>query len=120
MRVRYTRQALADLVAIADYIGERNPKAAVKVETAIRSSIDLLADFPRLGRDRPDLEARALGIPRYSYTPTIASKTRRSGSSIFVTTGESRWSRMICNSYGCTGVRAASSFRSTSPHSGTV
>jgi plasmid stabilization system protein ParE len=68
MRVRYTRQALADLVTIADYIRERNPRAAVKVETAIRSSIDLLADFPRLGRDRPDLEARALGIARYPYT----------------------------------------------------
>jgi toxin ParE1/3/4 len=68
MRVRHTRQALADLVAIADYIRERNPTAAVKVETAIRSSIDVLADFPRLGRDRPDLEARALGIPRYPYT----------------------------------------------------
>jgi plasmid stabilization system protein ParE len=46
MRVRHTRQALADLVAIADYIPERNPTAAVKVETAIRSSIDVLADFP--------------------------------------------------------------------------
>ena len=68
MRVRYTRQALADLLAIADYIRERNPTAAVKVETAIRSSIDLLADFPGLGRDRPDLQARALGIPRYAYT----------------------------------------------------
>ena len=68
MRVRYTRQALADLLAIADYIRERNPTDAVKVETAVRSSIDLLADFPRLGRDRPDLQARALGVPRYAYT----------------------------------------------------
>jgi plasmid stabilization system protein ParE len=68
MRVRYTRQALRDLLAIADYIRERNPTAAVEVETAIRTSIDLLADFPGLGRDRPDLDARALGIPRYPYT----------------------------------------------------
>ena len=68
MRVRYTRKPSPILLAIADYIRERNPTAAVKVETAIRSSIDLLADFPGLGRDRPDLEARALGIPRYAYT----------------------------------------------------
>ncbi|HEY1245854.1 MAG TPA: type II toxin-antitoxin system RelE/ParE family toxin [Hyphomicrobiaceae bacterium] len=68
MRVRYTHQALRDLLAIADYIRERNPTAAVEVETAIRTSIDLLADFPGLGRDRPDLDARALGIPRYPYT----------------------------------------------------
>ena len=68
MRVRYTRQALVDLLGIADYIRERNPIASVKVETAIRSTIDLLADFPRLGRDRPKLDARALGVPRYPYT----------------------------------------------------
>ena len=68
MRVRYTREALADLLGIADYIRDRNPTAAVNVETAIRSTIDLLGDFPRLGRDRPDLGARALGVPRYPYT----------------------------------------------------
>jgi len=68
MRVRYTRRALSDLVKIADYIGERNPSVAIKVETAIRSSIGLLADFPMLGRNRPELNARALGVPRYPYT----------------------------------------------------
>jgi toxin ParE1/3/4 len=67
MRVRYTRQALTDLHAIADYIGERNPAAAAKAESALRSTIDLLADFPRLGRDRPELDARSLGIPRWPY-----------------------------------------------------
>jgi plasmid stabilization system protein ParE len=68
MKVRYTRRALLDLVNIADYISERNPSAAIKVETAIRSSIDLLADFPMLGRNLPELHARALGVPRYPYT----------------------------------------------------
>jgi toxin ParE1/3/4 len=68
VRVRYARQALADLLAIADYIGERNPAAATRAETAIRSTIDLLADFPKLGRDRPELDARSLGIPRWPYT----------------------------------------------------
>jgi plasmid stabilization system protein ParE len=68
MRVRYTRQALADLHDIGAYIRERNPSAAVTVETAIRSAIDLLVDFPKLGRDRPELESRSLGIPRYPYT----------------------------------------------------
>jgi plasmid stabilization system protein ParE len=68
MKVRYTRQAVADLRGIADFIRERNPSAAMSVEAAIRSTIDLLADFPRLGRDRPELDARSLGIPRYPYT----------------------------------------------------
>ena len=68
MRVRYTRQALSDILGIADYIRKDNPAAAIEVETAIRSTIDLLAEFPKIGRDRPDLDARALGIPRYPYT----------------------------------------------------
>ncbi len=68
MKVRYTRQAVADLLGIADYIRDRNPSAAVDVETAVRSTIDLLADYPKIGRDRPELDARALGVPRYPYT----------------------------------------------------
>ena len=68
MKVRYTRQAVADLLNIADYIRNRNPLAAINVEAAIRSTIDLLADYPRIGGDRPELDARALGIPRYPYT----------------------------------------------------
>lgn len=68
MKVRYTRQAIADLLGIADYIRDRNPSAAIDVETAVRSTIDLLADYPKIGRDRPELDARALGVPRYPYT----------------------------------------------------
>ena len=68
MKVRYTRQAISDLLSIADYIRERNPSAANEVETAIRSTINLLPDYPKIGRDRPDLDARALSIPRYPYT----------------------------------------------------
>lgn len=68
MKVRYTRQAVADLLGIADYIRDRNPSAAIDVETAVRSTIDLLADYPKIGRDRPELDARALGVPHYPYT----------------------------------------------------
>jgi plasmid stabilization system protein ParE len=68
MRVRYTRQAVSDIPAIGEYIREANPSAAIQVEAAIRSAIDLLADFPKIGRDRPNLDARSLGIPRYPYT----------------------------------------------------
>ena len=68
MKVRHTRRATADLAGVGDYIRERNPAAAINVETAIRSTIGLLADFPKLGRDRPQLDARSLGVPRYPYT----------------------------------------------------
>ena len=68
MRVRYTRRALLDLAGIGGYLRERNPSAAERVEAAIRSSIEMLAHFPRIGRDRPELHARSLGVPRYLYT----------------------------------------------------
>ncbi len=68
MRIRYTRQAISDISAIAAYIRARNPSAAADVETAFRSTIALLSDHPQIGGDRPDLDARALRIPRYPYT----------------------------------------------------
>jgi plasmid stabilization system protein ParE len=68
MKVRYTRRATADLAGLGDYLRKRNPAAAIAVETAIRSIIGLLADFPKLGRNRPELDARSLGVPRYPYT----------------------------------------------------
>lgn len=68
MRIRYTRQAMLDVVAIADFLRMRNPSAAVQIEQAIRSTIELLGEFPMLGRPRPDLDVRVLGIPRYPYS----------------------------------------------------
>jgi toxin ParE1/3/4 len=68
MKLRYTRRALADVVAIADYVVVHNPSAAADIEAAIASTIGLLTDFPLLGRSRPELDARALGVPRYPFT----------------------------------------------------
>ena len=28
----------------------------------------MLGDFPKIGRERPELNARSLGVPRYPYT----------------------------------------------------
>ena len=67
MKVHYSLRALADLAAIADYIHERNPSAAVEIELCIRSAVDLLIAFPRMGRDRPKLKVRALKVARYPY-----------------------------------------------------
>jgi toxin ParE1/3/4 len=68
MRFRYTAEAVRDLVSIGDYIRSRNPHAGAAVEAAIRTTIDLLTEFPQIGRDRPELGVRAIGIPRYPYT----------------------------------------------------
>lgn len=66
--MRYTPRAVADIVAIADYIRSNNPRAAERAEAAIRTSVDHLAQHPNLGVDRPGLGVRALGVPRFPYT----------------------------------------------------
>jgi plasmid stabilization system protein ParE len=68
MRFRYTRRAIRDLQAIADYIRPRNPTATVSVQAAIRSSVALLVNSPAMGREQPALDARTLGITKYPYT----------------------------------------------------
>jgi len=68
MKVRYSPRAADDLIAIADYLTERNPPAARAVETALRRSIDLLSEFSGSGRaltQRPDV--RVMPLTRYPY-----------------------------------------------------
>ena len=56
MKVRYSREAIADLIGIADYIREHNPRAAEAVEKRIQASIDQLETFPLIGRPTDDPE----------------------------------------------------------------
>jgi plasmid stabilization system protein ParE len=61
MRLRYTERAIADLEAIQAYIAQHNLRASAAVAERIRGAIELLTDFPRLGRAR-DEEVRVLPI----------------------------------------------------------
>jgi plasmid stabilization system protein ParE len=66
MKVRLTARARQHLEAIAEYIGERNPSAAVRVGARIRQSIDLLAHFPLIGHAgvlAGTLEKVVVGLP---------------------------------------------------------
>ncbi|HWK94292.1 MAG TPA: type II toxin-antitoxin system RelE/ParE family toxin [Pseudolabrys sp.] len=68
MKVRFSPSATDDIIQIADYLIERRPAAARAVETAIRNSIGLLAEFPGSGRgmiERPGV--RIMPIVRYPY-----------------------------------------------------
>ena len=68
MKLRYSPRATADLVAIADYLTERNPFAARTVEVAIRKTIELLGEFSGSGRaltQRPNV--RVMPLARYPY-----------------------------------------------------
>ncbi len=52
--IRWTRLALADLVAIREYIATDNPTAADAMVTAVRDAVERLADFPQSGRIVPE------------------------------------------------------------------
>lgn len=67
MRVRHSRSAVADLIAIADYIRDRNPRAAENVEKRIRASIGQLEMFPFGGRPTDDPSIRMFPVVRYPY-----------------------------------------------------
>ena len=55
-----TQKAERDLEGIADYIGERNPKAADKLLEEFEQVFQLLVNSPKIGNSRPDLTKRQL------------------------------------------------------------
>jgi toxin ParE1/3/4 len=68
MNVRYSPRAADDLIAIADYLTDRNPPAARAVEAAIRRTVNLLGEFSGIGRaltQRP--KVRVTPLARYPY-----------------------------------------------------
>jgi toxin ParE1/3/4 len=67
-QVVLTPRAFADLTHIRDYLIARSQTGADNVRQAINTTLDHLADHPGLGRDRPELGVRSVGVPRYSYT----------------------------------------------------
>jgi plasmid stabilization system protein ParE len=50
VKLRFTRRATENIAAIAAYIRERNPAAAVRVRAAIYASLQNLILFPRVGQ----------------------------------------------------------------------
>ena len=50
MPVVFSPEALADLVAIRSYIGERNPAAASRIAIALVAACDRLEHLPERGR----------------------------------------------------------------------
>lgn len=70
MRLEYSRRAIADLFWIADYLREKNARAADRTKTEIRHAIELLPNFPELGRFEPDLAVHSMvvRVRRRSFT----------------------------------------------------
>jgi toxin ParE1/3/4 len=67
MKLRFTPRATQDLIGIADYIGARNPAAALRVRAAILESAQNLVLFPEMGRRQNVEGVRKLVTRRYRY-----------------------------------------------------
>ncbi|TXN75836.1 type II toxin-antitoxin system RelE/ParE family toxin [Methylobacterium sp. WL18] len=66
MKLVYARRAVQRLTEIADYVRERNPGTADKIEGAIRETAELLRRHPYVGRGvRPGV--RVFAVPRLPY-----------------------------------------------------
>lgn len=66
-RVRWTRTALRDLVAIGEYIEQDNPIAARSVVSRLHQACERLTEFPERGRIGRVEGTRELVIPRLSF-----------------------------------------------------
>ena len=66
-RVIFDRSAIEDLHDIFDYLVERSPKGAENVLRDIRTSIDLVAAWPRLGKASRNRSSRLLITGKYRY-----------------------------------------------------
>jgi plasmid stabilization system protein ParE len=67
MKVVLSDRARLRLRQIHRYIAEDNPVAAERAAIRIRQTVELLADFPRIGRIWEDGETRALNVSGLPY-----------------------------------------------------
>lgn len=67
MRLRYTLPALAELESILDYIADRSPQGATRVQSRIRAVTDLLLRYPRAGAVTDDPTIRRMTATPYPY-----------------------------------------------------
>ena len=62
-----TRQSRTDLVEILLYIRRDNPRAAKRLLATIHNKLQLLAEFPGLGRPREELARSLRSFPIGNY-----------------------------------------------------
>jgi toxin ParE1/3/4 len=67
VKLRYTLPALADLEAILDTIGRQSPQGAARVNSRIRTIIDLLLLHPHIGTRTDDPSIRRMATSPYPY-----------------------------------------------------
>lgn len=67
MRIVYTRRAIADVEAIANYLTPRSPQGALRVRAAIFDTVGVLSRFPNVGRRQTIKNTRQIGVRAYPY-----------------------------------------------------
>lgn len=67
MRLRYTREALADLDAVLDHTRQHSPQGARRVQQRIRTIVDLIVRHPEIGRVTSRNGMRQINASPYPY-----------------------------------------------------
>ena len=67
-QVRYSDDAVADLVALRDYIALHNPGAAPRVAARIKQTVNRLAAHPLFGKPGRVAGTRELVSAKFPYT----------------------------------------------------
>jgi toxin ParE1/3/4 len=67
MRLRYTLPAVADLASILDYVADRSPQGAKRIQARIRAVTDLLLQYPLAGVATDDPTIRRMTTTPYPY-----------------------------------------------------
>jgi toxin ParE1/3/4 len=67
MRLRYTLPALTDLESILDYVVDRSPQGASRIQVRIRAVTDLLLRYPQAGAVTDDPTIRRVTTRPYPY-----------------------------------------------------
>lgn len=67
MKLRWTKQAIEDLIEARSFIEEHNPKAAAELAKRILRAADRLLQNPNLGRKGRLLGTRELVVSKTAY-----------------------------------------------------
>ena len=67
MRLLLTPEAASNLAEIGDYLRQHNPSAALRVRDTILGSLELLVDYPEIGRLQTTAGVRKLVTLKFGY-----------------------------------------------------
>ena len=54
MRLKYTKEALEDLIRLKEFMETKNPEASQRISSELVNGISVLTDFPKMGFEVAD------------------------------------------------------------------